>query len=212
MVFFGRLRSVLVAATLVCVCAASPARAADVELSDVEIERLNSGQVVVREENIERGGHRYIGGVSYVLIDARPERVSAALDNVAAYRQILPRTRSVRWIGLSRQGGEAVVELEQGNSIAHGKYTVRVRREPSAHASDSATIRFWLDPNFSHDIADINGFFRVEPMRDKTLLTYLVMVDLGHGLIGRLFEDRIRKSALSTPALVKTYVESRSTS
>jgi hypothetical protein len=208
MAIFARLRTLVVAASLLCVAAVSPARASDVELSDVEIDRLNSGQVVVREENIERGGRRYIGGVSYVLIDARPERVAAALDNVPAYRQILPRTRSVRWVGLSRKG-DAIVELVQGTSLAHAKYTVRVRREPSPHASDSATVRFWLDPNFSHDIADANGFFRVEPLRDKTLLTYLVMVDLGPGLIGRLFEDRIRKAALSTPGLVKAYVESQ---
>ncbi len=182
--------------------------ASGVELSDIEIDQLNAGNVVVREENLEREGRRYVGGVSYVVIDARPERVSAALDNVAAYRQILPRTRSVRWIGLSRKG-DAVVELEQGNAIAHGRYTVRVRHERSAHDGDSAIIRFWLDPNFSHDIGDANGFFRVEPMRDKTLLTYLVMVDLGHGLLGRLFEDRIRKAALSTPGLVKAYVESQ---
>jgi hypothetical protein len=40
------------------------------------------------------------------------------------------------------------------------------------------------------------------------LLTYLVTVDLGPGIFGRLFEGKIRKAALSTPELVKTYVES----
>ena len=36
------------------------------------------------------------------------------------------------------------------------------------------------------------------------------MVDLGSGLFARLFENKVRNVALSTPLLVKSYVESRS--
>jgi hypothetical protein len=177
------------------------------ELTQNEAAALESGRLVVREENVERAGHRYIGGVSYVVIDASPERVSAALDDVRTYLQILPNTRSVRWIGLSRRG-DALVELEQGNAIAHSKYTVRVRREPGVAESSAATVRFWLDHRYAHDLVDANGFFHLEARGDKTLLTYLVMVDLGPGIFGRLFEGKVRRAALSTPALVKTYVES----
>src|SRR5262249_34830956 len=123
------------------------------ELTESEAAALESGRLVVREENVERAGHRYIGGVSYILIDAAPERVSAALDDVRAYRQMLPATRSVRWIGLSRKG-DALVELEQGNAIAHGKYTVRVRHEPGVTDNSAATVRFWLDHRYDHDVVD----------------------------------------------------------
>jgi len=180
------------------------------ELTENEAAALESGRLVVREENVERAGHRYIGGVSYIVIDAPPERVSAALDDVRAYRQILPHTRSVRWIGLSRKG-DALVELEQGNALAKGKYTVRVRRETVATDNSAATVRFWLDHRYAHDLVDANGFFHLEARGDKTLLTYLVMVDLGPGIFGRLFEGKIRRAALSTPALVKTYVETHPT-
>ena len=72
----------------------------------------------------------------------------------------------------------------------------------------AAPIRFWLDHHFSHDIADASGFFRVDGTRDgRTLLTYVVMVDLGSGLFQRLFEEKVRAAALSTPMLVKNYVE-----
>ena len=162
---------------------------------------------MVREDTIERSGHRYVGGVSYVLINAAPEQVTGVLENVGTYRHILPRTRSLRLIGFSRQG-ESIIELEQGNSLVHGKYTVRVRRERAAPDSSSALIRFWLDQGYSHDIDDASGFFRVEPMGEGTLLTYMVMVDLGSGLFARLFESKVRNVALSTPALVKSYVES----
>jgi carbon monoxide dehydrogenase subunit G len=177
------------------------------ELTEKEAALLEAGRPVVREENVERGGRHYLGGVSYIVVDAAPEHVNRALDDVRAYRHILPAVRSVRWVGISRTG-EALVELEQGNSIAHGSYTVRIRRDAGPVDSSSSTVRFWLDPRYSHDVADANGFFHLEARGEKTLLTYLVMVDLGPGLVGRLFEGRIRRAALSTPVLVKNYVES----
>jgi carbon monoxide dehydrogenase subunit G len=201
-----RLRTRLFAVAVLTFSVAQPAFAGS-ELTEGESVALESGRPVVREENIERAGHHYIGGVSYIVIDATPERVAAVLDDVQAYRQILPHIRSVRWIGLTRKG-DALVEIEQGNAIAHGKYTVRVRHERGGADSSSATIRFWLDRRFSHDVDDANGFFHLEPWGQKTLLTYLVMADLGPGIFSRLFEGRIRRAALSTPTLVKTYVES----
>jgi hypothetical protein len=85
---------------------------------------------------------------------------------------------------------------------------VRIRRDRADHDTSSAIIRFWLDPHFSHNIADASGFFHVETVGEKTLLTYLVMVDLGPGFWGQMFEGRVRRAALSTPLLVKKYVES----
>lgn len=193
---------------MVCLAAlavAGPA-AAGVELSQAEIQALSAGQLVVREDTTERGGRRYVGGVSYIVIDAQPKRVTSLLDDVRVYRDILPRTRSVHWLGMSR-GGESILELEQGTSLVHGRYVVRVRHE-AGNNDNGGVIRFWMDPSFRHDIADAGGFFRVEPFGDKTLLTYLVMVDLGDGLVVRLFEGRVRRAALSTPTLVKAYVDS----
>lgn len=208
---FSVRRALWVFLALGALCIAGPAWSAGGELSNVEIARLTAGQPVVRESTVERGGHRYIGGVSYVLINAAPEQVTAVLENVGTYRHILPRTRSLRLIGFSRQG-DTIIELEQGSSLVHGKYTVRVRREPAAPDRSSAIIRFWLDPTYSHDIDDANGYFRVEPMGEGTLLTYVVMVDLGSGLFARLFENKVRAVALSTPHLVKSYVESHTAS
>jgi hypothetical protein len=180
------------------------ANAAGEELSPSEIHALQSGRLVARPDVQDRGGRRYVGGVSYIVIDAPPAQVTSALDDVRAYRDILPRTRAVRWIGLSRNG-DSLLELEQGTSLVHGAYTVRVHHEA---LGEGAIIRFWLDKSFRHDIADAGGFFRVEAFADKTLLTYVVMVDLGGGLIVNLFEGRVQRAALSTPALVKAYVES----
>jgi hypothetical protein len=202
------LRSSAIGLIVLSLFGASPASAAQAELSETEMAALEAGRPVVREETVERAGHRYIGGVSYIVINAPAAQVTATLGDVRTYRQILPSTRSVRWIALSRTG-DALIELEQGNAIAHGKYTVRIRHDAPAVDNAAAIFRFWLDPRYSHDFPDANGFFRVEPRGDRTLLTCLVRVDLGPGLFQRLFESRVRKTALSTPMLVKSYVESR---
>ncbi|HMJ56764.1 MAG TPA: SRPBCC family protein [Polyangiaceae bacterium] len=201
----GKVR--LWAMVVAVVTASSLASAAGSELTEREIADLQAGQMVVRADDVERGGRRYIGGVSYIMIDAPPEQVIDVLDDVRTYRDILPRTRSVRWLGIARDG-DSIVELEQGNAMAHGKYTVRIRRDRTDRDSSSAIIRFWLDPRFSHNIADASGFFQIEAVGEKTRLTYLVMVDLGSGFWGQMFEGRIRRAALSTPLLVKKYVES----
>jgi len=198
----GKLR--LWAMVVAVVAATSVASAAGSELSEAEIQDLQAGRMVSRPEDVDRGGRRYIGGVSYIMIDASAEQVLAVLDDVRTYRAILPRTRSVRWLGIARDG-DTIVEIEQGNSIAHGKYAVRIRRDRSASA---AMIRFWLDPRYAHDIVDASGFFHVETVGERTRLTYLVMVDLGPGLWAQMFGGRVRRAALSTPLLVKKYVES----
>jgi hypothetical protein len=194
-------------ALVVAVSAATQvASAAGTELTEAEIADLEAGQMVVRPEDVDRDGRHYIGGVSYVMINAPAEQVISVLDDVRTYREILPRTRALRWIGMARDG-DTIIELEQGNALAHGKYAVRIHHDRAA-GSSSGLVRFWIDRRYPHDIDDANGFFRVETVGDKTRLTYLVMVDLGAGFWGHIFEGRIRRVARSTPMLVKKYVES----
>jgi carbon monoxide dehydrogenase subunit G len=207
MSFRSLVRSCAFGVAIAVASAAVPAAGAGSELTAAEMVALDAGHPVVREETVERDGHRYIGGVGYILIDAAPAAVAKALDDVKAYKAILPSTRSVRWIGISRKG-DTLVELEQGNALAHGKYTVRVRRDRRAD-DDASTFRFAIDPRFSHDIPDANGMFHIEARGERTLLTYLVLVDLGDGILRRLFEGRVRKVALSAPQLVKNYVEAQ---
>jgi len=207
MALLVRLRA-LVAALTLSTLAASPALAAR-ELDEREIASLRRGEPVIREELVEHAGRRYVGGISYIVIDAPPARVLDTLDDVSAYGQLLPATREARWLGMSRTG-ETVVQLEQGSALVHGRYVVRTRREPHRDGGTGSVLRFWLDGRFPHDVADAQGYFRAEPLGDKTLLTYGAWVDLGSGLLNRFLEGRVRRIALSTPLLVKNYVEARS--
>lgn len=171
------------------VLASAPLRADG--LSAPEIETLFRGQTVARKQTLERGGRHYVGGVTYALLDANADDVARLFDSADAWRRVLPETRSTRPVGTVDD--DSLIEVTHGNAILQVTYTMRVHREPrSAH--------FRLEPRRRHDIEDVWGFLRAEPLADgRTILTYGVLIDMGPGLLRDLFEDRMRETALTVP-------------
>ncbi|HLK38488.1 MAG TPA: hypothetical protein VKU41_17115 [Polyangiaceae bacterium] len=172
-----------------------PLRANASGLTAGETQRLLRGETVVRAQSLQRGDHRYVGGVTYTVVDANADAVADTLGDVDAWRRILPRTRSARRAGTS--GEDALIELTQGTALVQATYTIRMRRQ-------GRVVRFWLDPERRHDIEDAWGFVRAAPMTDgRTLVTYGILIDIGPGLLRDLFEDRVRELALSVPERVR---------
>ncbi|HVH44875.1 MAG TPA: hypothetical protein VM925_21125 [Labilithrix sp.] len=180
---------------------AGPTARAD-SLTPNESTRLDRRETVIREQTIDRGEHRWIGGVTYTVMDASAAEVAAVFDNVESLGRVLPRTKSARVVGTT--GGDQLLELVQGNALMEARYTIRVRREPGE-------ARFWLDPSRPHEIDDAWGFFRYEAFIDasgeeRVLLTYGVLVDVGPGIVRDLFEERVRTTLLSVPQLLRRQV------
>lgn len=175
-------------------------------LSPSESERLSHGDSVIREHTWSPGySARYIGGVTYTIVEATAPETSAILEDVASYRHVLPRTKRVRLVGVE-PNGDRLVELVQGNTLVEAEYTIRVRQYPGRRE-----VRFWLEPSRPHEIDDAWGYFRVEPLvgasgEQRTLLTYAILVDVGPGIVRELFEERVRAALLSVPQLVRRYV------
>lgn len=207
----GSLWGCMFAATLAATAVAEPTRAiangaaaagaARPSFSAREREALSAGGMVSRALRFEQGGGHYVGGVSYQVVDARPELVLSALSEVANWPEALPRTKSARLVdsrdGLSR------VELVQGGAFVDARYTVVLER------ADAETIRFWLDGSQPHDISDVWGFFRVKALPSgRSLITVGAALDLGDGLT-RLFEDRIAGMMLRAPRQIRDFVEPR---
>ena len=208
MVTVRRIRAVIFAVLLGLLLSRSgSSAAASASLSDDELSRLARGDTITRTQTIERGSGRYIGGVTYTVVAARPGDILAVLEDVGAYRQVLPRTKNARLVG--RNGGEFFVELRQGNALVDATYTIRVRRS-------DREVRFWLDPTKPHGIDDAWGFFRAEPLADgprsrpRTLVTYGVLVDVGSGIVRELFEEKVRGLLLSVPSGVQRYLAEKS--
>ena len=185
--------------------ARAPAAHADA-LTSVEKERLGHGETVIREHTWEPGySARYIGGVTYTIVDASASETSNILEDVATFRRVLPRTKRVRLVSVE-PNGDRLVELVQGTALVEAQYTLRVRNYPARRE-----VRFWLETSRPHEIDDAFGYFRVEPLtgsggEQRTLLTYAILVDIGPGIVRDLFEDRVRTALLSVPQLVRRYV------
>ncbi len=199
----GAVRSIaLVVAALAGVL---PANAASADgLSKAEMHRLLRGESVERSQSLTRSNRRYVGGLSYVIVDAGLDELSPVLSNVETWRRILPRTRSARRVG--EMGQDVLLEVSQGSALLNATYTMRVHRE-------EREVRFWMDPERPHDIEDAWGFLRAEPLPDgRTLVTYGVLIDMGPGLLRDLFEGTVRHLALSVPERVREYVEGSASS
>jgi hypothetical protein len=215
---------------LVVVAAPGVARARSLVQGD-EAERLSRGETVVFDQVLDRGGRHYVGGTTYTIIDASEPDLESLFVDMSAYRQLLPRTKQARLIGVN--GGDFFVELRQGNSVLETSYTIRVRREglppeggqaawmqtapaatvtvPNPDRPQRAVYRFWLDRTKPHGIEDAWGYFRLEPLADgpsgtpRVLLTYGILVDVGPGLVRDFFEEPLRQLALTVPQRVRQY-------
>jgi hypothetical protein len=190
--------------------ARAPAAHAD-RLTSTESEQLGRGETVIREHTWEPGySARYIGGVTYTIVNATPSETAGLLEDVASFKRVLPRTRSVKLVSIE-PNGDRLVELTSGTSLMEADYTLRVRYYPARRE-----VRFWLETSRPHEIDDAFGYFRVEPLTgpagqgdgdgSRALLTYAILVDIGPGIVRDLFEERVRAALLSVPQLVRRYV------
>lgn len=189
--------------------ASSRAQAQD--LSPAEQARLTRGETIVRHQDLTRGERSYVGGITYTILDTSAAEVASLIEDVDAYRHVLPRTKRARLV--ADDGRDRLVELTQGNSLVQAEYTIRVRKEAAAEGAQE--YRFWLDPSRPHGIDDAWGYFRLQPFagpggEPRVLFTYAVLVDVGPGIVRDLFEERLRAALLSVPQLVRRHVAYRS--
>jgi hypothetical protein len=202
------LRAVMLTVALALLGSTAPASAAEElpsrALSASERDALTAGHIVSRPVRFERSPSQiYIGGVSYQVIKASPAEVRAALLDLEALPQVLPRTKRATLV--ENSGARARIELTQGGGMFEATYTVHL-----AQNAERDELRFWMDPSRRHDVKDVWGYFRVRPFGpNHTLLTVAAVLDLGPGIVRMLFEDSIQKLILGAPWNVKKYVEPR---
>jgi hypothetical protein len=170
-------------------------------LSSAEVDKLLRGDSVARTQELHRGIRRYVGGVAYNILDAAPEDLASLLDDVGDWGRFLPKTRDAHRVGAV--GNDPLVQITHGSALVQVGYTLRVHR-------DGSSVRFWMDTTRAHDIEDVWGFFRAEPMGDgRTLVTYGILIDMGDGILRDMFEDRVRELALEVPDRVRDVVVQR---
>jgi len=161
---------------------------------------------VLEQDFAEQEG-KYVGGTVHLTLDAPVDEVASVLSDTESYRWFLPRVLELEQLGMD--GPDALVRVEHGVSMVRGRYTMRVREESDARTG-SHLFRFWVDRRYHHAVKDAWGWFLLWPCaEDKTLLAYHIRIDLGAGVVRMLFEERIRRAALTAPQKLAGLVSTR---
>jgi hypothetical protein len=173
----------------------APTRAA---LAPDEVARLMNGEAIVEETVIERNDRRFVGGLSYLVVEADAARLSTLARDVRRFAQLLPHVSDAKLLGLT-PAGRAKVRVTHEVGPFHGGYTIVIGFEDEGRLG-----RFWIDRTADNDVDDAWGFVRLTPLAptakgDRTLVTYAILFDLGPGVLRTMFESRIQKAALDYP-------------
>ncbi len=187
-------RRALLASAILAFIAAWPATARAEFTSDVAA-RLAKGELVTEESDYLRGYDRYVGGVSYLVVDRPWDRLSETARDPKKIPSVLPWVKSAKVVQVT-PGGRATIRVEHEFGVFHAGYTVVVEYKDKGRYG-----RFWLDPTADNSLRDAWGFVRLTPIGDgsRTLVTVGVLYDLGAGLFRNLFEARIKRLVLALP-------------
>lgn len=199
------LRLCLGLGTLLMICVSSDKTHAGIELGPDELKRLVKGELVARPLP-ESGKNSTVAGISFALVDASPEKVMRAINNVDAWTVIFPNTYESKIVG-SRDGIRAV-RMTLGNSLIKMSFYLTVVTDKKKQM-----VRFQLNKDKPHDIQDTRGWIRLIPQMEgrRTLVAFtgLATVPFGPiiGLLGGEVTTWVERRLLSVPARLKKWVE-----
>lgn len=168
---------------------------------------LERGRLVARPHR-PTDREQWLGGVSFQVIERTPAEVWRALEDVPAYRHMLPGTELTRDDGL--EDGARVVYVRQSSMGLTASYWLHMRCNRVTR-----TVSFELDTHRPHDVAEARGFLEIrsypgQPRR--TLVSWGVRTVLGAGPLDGMFRDIVEPWLLRVPATMKEYLEGRAAS
>jgi len=195
----------LLAPFLVCAVVLAPAESnAGIEFSAHEIKTLTNGGLVIHPLP-GSGENSVVAGTSFVLIDAPPEVVWRAIQDVPVWTHIFPNTSSSKVMAVS--GGTKAVKMRVGNAIIKvGFYLTAVFDQ------EKMNFTFSLNKKKPHDIDEARGWMRLLPQPGgKTLVVFSALVRTPFGLLIKLMGNKvigwIEHRMLIAPKRLKEWVE-----
>lgn len=166
-----------------------------------ETSRLSAGKLVSRPWRLQQNGRSLIGGSSWRVIDAPPNRVWQALHDVAHYRKMLPRVIEARPV--QHDGANQTIYFRNGAWPIFVSYYVLLHSDRS-----TLTITFQLDRDRPHGLNDCWGFVRLVPYgADRTLMAFAALADLGRGIIAAVGGSAVQRAILEIPSSVKRFLQ-----
>ncbi len=184
-------------ATVCAITGATPAAiAATAAFTEQETRDLDAGHAVIHTIDYARGAHRYVGGLSYEIIEAAAADLSTIVRDVSRGEDLLPHLVEARVVSIAPSGLTTVAFTHAFGPFS-GSYALVM-----AFSEGGNLGRFWISPSDGGVVSDGWGFIRLTPLADahRTLVTYALLFDLGPGVLRSLFETKIRDLALQYPA------------
>ena len=163
---------------------------------------LETGALVTKETEEQRGELQLFGGQSWQVIDVPPEMAWRAITDFANYKQVIPAATETR--PERESGNEVDLAIRQQKGPIDVRYVMRMTKKPGR-----GIVLFRLDPAQSGSLRAGWGFVRVRPWKDgtQTLLSFGALVDIGDGMFVAIIKPAVRKHLLRLPARFKTYTE-----
>ncbi|MBN8616368.1 MAG: SRPBCC family protein [Deltaproteobacteria bacterium] len=162
--------------------------------------RLDQGELVIRP-HVADAREPWMGGTSFQIVDRPVAEVWRALEDLPAYRHMLPGTSQTRDDGLDR--GARVLYVQQSQLGVSASYSLRLRHDAHAHR-----VSFELDRDRPHDVEDARGFLEIRSyQRTRTVLTWALRAVLGMGAMEPMVRGLVEPWLLRVPETAKHYLE-----
>jgi ribosome-associated toxin RatA of RatAB toxin-antitoxin module len=166
---------------------------------------LSLGETIVRLSP-DCGKNGVYGGSGWAVINAPPAQVWAAIQDWDSYPEMFINT--LETTELSRKNGNSLIRMRLGHPLI--KITYHVQMNPNR---EKWTIAFSLVRSHKRDIDEINGSWRLFPMKGgKTLLLYVLKVSVPMGIVNVLpeaFKKMAVRGVLGVPGGIKEWMEEK---
>ncbi|MGB5809314.1 MAG: SRPBCC family protein [Polyangiales bacterium] len=181
--------------------ATSAAQSSQSGLTGEDKRLLESGELVMKPKNEQRGTLKLFGGQSWQVVDIPVDAAWRALQDLPNYKRIIPITTesTVK----AQRGAEADLAIRQEWGPVDMRYVLRMTLDDAKHA-----MVFRLDHSQGQELRAGWGFLRVRAWKNgKTLVSFGAMVDIGDGVLVSIIRPAVRRDLLRIPARFKKYVE-----
>jgi hypothetical protein len=180
------------------------ASGAGVELTSEEIKKISQGKLVIRPMKGSRK-NSVIAGSSFALINARPDIVSRAFEDLSAWPSIFYNTDAARLVAI--RGNKKTVKMSLGNKYIKVNFFLNL-----VSYNDAMEFAYSIDRSRPSDIEETRGWLRLIPQPGgRTLVIFSTFAKIPFGMLIALMGDKvlywIETRLLSVPKGLKKWVE-----
>ena len=170
-------------------------------LTEEDKRRLESGELVMKPRNEQRGALKLFGGQSWQVVEVPVDAAWRATQDLSRYKQIIPL--ATESLVKSVHGDEIDLAIRQQWGPVDIRYVLQTTLD-----HDKRAMMFRLDHSQGHELRAGWGFLRVRPWKGgKTLVSFGAMVDIGDGVLVSIIRPAVRRDLLRIPTNFKGYVE-----